>query len=411
MKSFRKLAYILIVAFIITNSKAVEDVSHELDPDEKYLFLEAIIRHGSRTAFTNVIDDQMTKDLGVGELTAVGSRQQYLLGKLMQEKYHTFINRKFDLNEIWVRSSGFDRTIQSASDLLQGMFGHFPSVPIPFDTTDEKMFPQWKNYRNEIKPAQIDFNTSLPINFVSYPIWSLGQGVPDLFLKADDIFVNSCNATYPLRVEAGERFSDYLSGSWYVNFFMQHAFHRFGMVEDAFRGLGVFNKSDQLDLQNFGENTFLIADAVLAQYENNPEFDLKTNNEYDQFFLNGAEVLYSLSIFEFYNSTTYNKVVQTPILENIRNNINLKVDISNGKKAESEDKQKLVILSAHDSTIAQILMNNGYIDTTCLIDFVKYSKASSDDIEITESNLSQDIKSISKNMLQDNQVQKEATKM
>lgn len=262
MQSFSKLAYILIVSFLIVNSKVVQAAGDELAPDEKYLFLEAVIRHGARTAFSNVIEDKMTKELGVGELTAVGARQQYLLGKLMQQKYHTFINRKFDLNEVWVRSTGFDRTLQSAATLLQGMFGHFPAVPIPFDTADEKMFPQWRNYREEIKPAQIDFDTSLPINFVSYPIWTLGQNVPDLFLKADDMFGIACNATFPLRVAANERVAEYLNDSWYVNYFMENAFHRFGMKEHDFRGMGVFNKSDQLDFTSFGENTFLIADAV-----------------------------------------------------------------------------------------------------------------------------------------------------
>jgi len=48
----------------------------------------------------------------------------------------------------------------------------------------------------------------------------------------------------------------------------------------------------------------------------------------------------------------------------------LKADIALGKKPESEGTKKLVLLSAHDSTIAQILITNGYMKPSCIIDYV-----------------------------------------
>lgn len=58
------------------------------------------------------------------------------------------------------------------------------------------------------------------------------------------------------------------------------------------------------------------------------------------------------------------KTAVTPIISNIRENINKKADAYINNKTHD---LKYVLLSAHDSTIAQLLLDNGHIDPQCLI--------------------------------------------
>ena len=279
---YTKLYFILVSLLIVSNGIFTADSSGELATGEKYLFLEAIIRHGSRTAFSHLISDPVLYPLGEGELTATGMRQQYILGKLMQQKYHTFIDRQFMLNEIWVRSTGFDRTIQSGASFLEGMFERFSAFKIPFATTNNKLFPQWNNYKNEVTLGQVDYNTALPINFVSYPIWTPDQGKPDYFLKADDLFPPPCNATQPLRDEASKKFAEYIDNSWYMKAFNKYAFDKFKMHDPSLN----------LDLDKWS-STFMISDAIISEYENNPKLNINLNEAGDKFLIDAANTIYS----------------------------------------------------------------------------------------------------------------------
>jgi hypothetical protein len=78
--------------------------------------------------------------------------------------------------------------------------------------------------------------------------------------------------------------------------------------------------------------------------------------------------MYSQYIFQFYNNTEYLKTVQTPILNDLRLNLNQKVDIALGTAEPSTNELKYRFLSTHDSTIAQIFLNNGVFDGHCLVD-------------------------------------------
>ena len=56
------------------------------------------------------------------ELTQVGMRQEYLLGVYMRLKYSSFIPESFNPNQIYIRSTNTNRTIQSAYCHSYGLF-------------------------------------------------------------------------------------------------------------------------------------------------------------------------------------------------------------------------------------------------------------------------------------------------
>uniref|UniRef100_A0A914NX74 Uncharacterized protein n=1 Tax=Panagrolaimus davidi TaxID=227884 RepID=A0A914NX74_9BILA len=82
---------------------------------DRLLFVHAIWRNGDRTPLETFPNDPSTNDwdgLEMGELTELGMRQQFDLGKRFREQYVTrsdkmmFLNSTFRSNEIYIRSSG-----------------------------------------------------------------------------------------------------------------------------------------------------------------------------------------------------------------------------------------------------------------------------------------------------------------
>lgn len=64
-------------------------------------------------------------EYGMGQLTATGMQVLDILGKAMRQRYvvdHQLISPMFNVSEYVVRSTDYDRTIQSAQSLLLGLF-------------------------------------------------------------------------------------------------------------------------------------------------------------------------------------------------------------------------------------------------------------------------------------------------
>jgi hypothetical protein len=98
------------------------------------LFVHEYFRHGARasdvdydTAVGNGTNKDFIKDFpnGVGQLTASGMRQHYLLGSYIRKEYIDrlgFLNSTYDMSELYVQSTRVPRTIISAECHLLGMY-------------------------------------------------------------------------------------------------------------------------------------------------------------------------------------------------------------------------------------------------------------------------------------------------
>uniref|UniRef100_A0A914WSW4 Acid phosphatase n=1 Tax=Plectus sambesii TaxID=2011161 RepID=A0A914WSW4_9BILA len=89
-------------------------------------FVHAVWRHGdrtpSRTFSTDTANNESTWPQGYGELTRKGITQQYDLGKWLRQRYDGFLSRSYSKYEIFVRSTGYNRTIMSAMATMAGLF-------------------------------------------------------------------------------------------------------------------------------------------------------------------------------------------------------------------------------------------------------------------------------------------------
>lgn len=108
-------------AFII--SCAVLSAQAQVKPstDDVVMIFE-LARHGSRAPVIKIgpKSDWVTK-AGLGELTNVGMRQRYNLGKNTAARYANLLGTQFGAEDFIVISTNFNRTIMSAVSHVMGL--------------------------------------------------------------------------------------------------------------------------------------------------------------------------------------------------------------------------------------------------------------------------------------------------
>ncbi|XP_037977950.2 prostatic acid phosphatase [Plutella xylostella] len=119
---------------------------------EEYVkFAVVIYRHGDRTIVQPYPTDPWRNEslwpVKFGELTNIGKKQHYELGKWLRKRYSHLLSEKYNPSEIYIRSTDVDRTLMSAQANLAGMYPpKGDSVwdtdllwqPIPIHTVPEK---------------------------------------------------------------------------------------------------------------------------------------------------------------------------------------------------------------------------------------------------------------------------------
>ena len=112
------LIYILII-FIISKCKYI--IYNHTNEENNLYFVFTTFRHGARTVFTN-IDYFGNYINSSGSLTKYGIIQNFEIGNKYKKRYSNFLNMKFDINQIYIRTSDIERTIISTQKQLEGFF-------------------------------------------------------------------------------------------------------------------------------------------------------------------------------------------------------------------------------------------------------------------------------------------------
>ncbi|XP_057551253.1 lysosomal acid phosphatase isoform X2 [Hippopotamus amphibius kiboko] len=88
-------------------------------------FVTLLYRHGDRSPVKTYPKDPYQEDIwpqGLGQLTKEGMLQHWELGQALRQRYHGFLNTSYHRQEVYVRSTDFDRTLMSAEANLAGLF-------------------------------------------------------------------------------------------------------------------------------------------------------------------------------------------------------------------------------------------------------------------------------------------------
>ncbi|KHJ42263.1 histidine acid phosphatase [Trichuris suis] len=91
----------------------------------KVVYVHVLFRHGERTPLATYPNDAYQENAwpnGFGQLTKKGCEQQYELGLQLRQRYGDLLSERYVASEIYVLASDHDRTINSATCALAGLF-------------------------------------------------------------------------------------------------------------------------------------------------------------------------------------------------------------------------------------------------------------------------------------------------
>ncbi|CAI2331649.1 unnamed protein product [Caenorhabditis sp. 36 PRJEB53466] len=175
-------------------------VAEPLPAELELIFVHTVWRHGDRSQEGHLNNDPVDPSKwikgggGYGQLTPEGMEQHFILGKKLRDRYIAtgFLHSFYDSQQIYIRSTDVNRTINSAISNMLGMYSTPARPGIDFPDIDG-----W------------------PRGFMPVPVHSLGSPGDDCVASA----FCSCKRRDALLAIAhtGEQFQKYVTSENYLN--------------------------------------------------------------------------------------------------------------------------------------------------------------------------------------------------
>jgi lysosomal acid phosphatase len=328
MNIFRRLALSLLVGGLLLSGARAQQT-------EQVALVVEVTRHGSRAPLQKSFDDSWTKGLAFGELTPVGQRQHFLLGKELAATYPSIFIGKLRPDEFYVRTSGIQRTVASAISHLMGVWNHFDQTSLPFSNGDNRVEPPGISHDTK----NISFTTPLPNGLLVSPVHA---EAPEEDFLLRPFTADTCPGKYQSAVGFKADMASRLDSDQSFKDLVKEAFTKFGVEWDG---------------KNAYRNCVDLGDFVLQDYLNNPSAKITPE---DPLFSKLARC-YEYDISGVHTDKEMNKALVTPLFRELLAKMDAKV-----KKPNSP--LKFLYFSAHDSNLAAVLASLQQLDPQCIKD-------------------------------------------
>lgn len=316
---------LFLASFRVVSSQAIQ---------EKVNMIVEITRHGARAPIFKPFDDSWMGNLQMGDLTAVGHRQHFLLGKEVASRYPSIFTGKLKAEEFYVRSSGIQRTVNSATSHVMGLWNHFDQTNLPFSNGDNRIEPPAITHDTK----DIDFQTPLPYGYLVTPIHS---ETPEEDHLLRPLTKDSCPLKFNDAIKFRSDMNDKLKDNKALIDVVTEAMRRFGTAWDG---------------KDPYKTCVSLGDFMNQDHFNNPSPKIPKSEVLFQKIYRCYE--YDLS--GLHQNLEYTKNIFAPLL------LEVVEKLKDKSEKGSNSPVKYHYYSAHDSNLVAILALFGTYDPKCI---------------------------------------------
>jgi len=305
-----------------------------------FRFVFSIFRHGARApqeGVVNGVDLLNNSWKSPGELTEVGMRMHFLLGRRNRQRYGNFISTTYSPKEIFVRSSDYNRTIMSVNSQLQGLFTP-PVGPVLNSFQVSYAFPtMYKDFGG--------FNTSqpaaLPNQMQVFPVHLMSE------IEIQYFFFFGFKPCSPLLNVLAANSNNQAITSYISTFKSQY-------------GSQLAQAYPKLNITSYHQ-LFVFFDTFISGYAQGYTFPELTNLNVDLVALNKTAYDFStLDILLYYNGDTNHylpTITFSAFWVDLKNWIQTRInnDLSGDVSFNGFSTPKMVLYSTHDVTLGSVM--------------------------------------------------------
>lgn len=300
------------------------------------LMVIEMFRHGARAPIYDYWDAKSYEF--PGELTGVGVKQLYLLGGELRKEYIeelSFLSDSYNPNEIYVRSTDYNRTLMSAQAHLLGLFYSRKNNNDSSSNKQElniKIMPPYKNLDvNEILDLELIENLNLvPIHSIDSKNEYLLQG----------FMFSLCEINWKLYMQQK-------SSDLYQKIMKQI---KNNTINEIARILNL--DPEMIDLNTLAE----INDVLI-----NAEFASRPLPEMTEELKRNLHFIYAFNLYYSYLGTSLQrKISNTYIIDEILNYFDSKIS--------NKTQKKWIMYSAHDASLGSLITLFNLSSYECVYD-------------------------------------------
>ena len=365
----KTVSYLVVLLMITKLTKTQKTAQKSQQPPLEYnpkpnddvkLVIE-LISHGSSGPALQLRNESWLQKSYLDQLTAVGERQSYLLGRNTYQRFKAF----FDANPIgYSTQNDYIMEATSANKTLQSTFSHMIGLrsqvnvsaeKLPFKNGDPRMSPPQQLFFN---PAGLGFDSPLPGGLRSFPIHSSFDKVHNLQLGVKD----SCPVVINQRMKYFSKGVNFLDKNQKFKTFFQ------GVLDDLKIGKG-WLKQYPLVVRCAALGNF-----VLADYQNTqtPLLDPKASEKNKTTF-GLLKRCYSYYVYSTIIPTSGDTIKGSKILTSA---VNSKIEVLMKHARNGTAKQKYALYSGNEETISDHLNTIEGLNLSCVKNDLLALKAS-----------------------------------